>query len=100
MTPAATLSNPFPNGLQQPAGAANGLSTYLGQSVSFYNYNQAAPYSIRFAFDIQRELAKSLALQVGYIGNHSVHQTLNRSLDYTPAQYLSTSPFRDQAPPM
>jgi hypothetical protein len=96
LTPAATLSNPFPTGLLQPAGAANGLSTYLGQGVSFYNPNPLAPYSIRFGFDIQRELAKSLVLQVGYIGNHAVHQALNRSLDYTPAQYLSTSPFRDQ----
>src|SRR5262249_33197045 len=29
LTPAATLSNPFPNGIQAPAGSANGLLTYV-----------------------------------------------------------------------
>jgi hypothetical protein len=29
LTPAATLSNPFPNGILQPVGAANGLATYM-----------------------------------------------------------------------
>jgi hypothetical protein len=97
LTPAATLSNPFPSGIQYPVGAAGGLATYLGQSISFYNPHELEPYSIRWDFDIQKELIKNLLLQVGYIGNHSVHLQVNRSLDYIPPQYLSTEPYRDTA---
>src|SRR5262249_39613176 len=35
LTPAATLSNPFPNGIVRPPGAANGAATFLGQQVTF-----------------------------------------------------------------
>jgi hypothetical protein len=97
LTPATTLSNPFPSGIQYPVGAAQGLSTYLGQSVSFYNPHELEPYSIRWDFDIQKELAKNLLLQVGYIGNHAVHLQVNKTLDYIPPQYLSTEPYRDTA---
>ncbi len=38
LTPAVagqpTLSNPFPSGILQPAGSAQGLATYVGQNVS------------------------------------------------------------------
>jgi len=97
LTPATTLSNPFPNGIQYPVGAAAGLSTYLGQSVSFYNPHELEPYSIRWDFDIQKEVIKNLLFQVGYIGNHASHLQVNRSLDFIPPQYLSTEPYRDAA---
>lgn len=97
LTPAATLSNPFPAGIQYPAGAAAGMATYLGQSVSFYNPHELEPYSIRWDFDIQKELLKNLLFQAGYIGNHTVHLQVNHSLDYIPPQYLSTEPYRDAA---
>jgi len=97
LTPATTLSNPFPSGVQYPVGAAAGMATYLGQSVSFYNPHELEPYSIRWDFDIQKEVIKNLLVQVGYIGNHDVHLQVNRSLDYIPPQYLSTEPYRDAA---
>ena len=36
-------------------------------------------------------------LEAGYIGNRGTHQGLGEELNPTPAQYLSTSPVRDQA---
>jgi hypothetical protein len=97
LTPAATLSNPFPNGIVQPVGAAQGVNTYLGQSVSFTNPNLQNQYSLRWNLDIQHQLAKDLLVQIGYIGNHSVHLTMNQTLSALPSQYLSRSPFRDTA---
>lgn len=93
----ATLSNPFPSGFLQPAGSTQGLSTYLGQSISFYNPAPVNPYSMRWDFDVEHTLGKNVVIEAGYEGNHAVHLTDNQSLDYFPAQYLSTLPFRDNA---
>ena len=95
LTPATTLSNPFPTGIQQPVGAAAGFNTFLGQSVTYYNPDFANQYSLRWTFDVQQQLAKDTVLEVGYIGNHSVHLTTSLSQAVLPAQFLSTSPFRD-----
>src|ERR1044071_1289510 len=52
----ATLANPFPTGFLLPLGAAGGLSTNLGQSVSFFNQSLANPYVQRWQFALQRGL--------------------------------------------
>jgi len=95
LTPATTLSNPFPNGIQQPVGAAAGVNTYLGQSITYYNPDMANQYSLRWTFDVQQQLPLDTVVEAGYIGNHSVHLPTSYSLTSLPAQYLSTSPFRD-----
>ncbi len=97
LTPAATLSNPFPQGLVQPPGNSQGVNTSLGQSISFYNPNLANEYSLRWDLDIQHQFGKNLLLEAGYTGNHSVHLATSQSLGALPAQYLSTLPVRDTA---
>jgi hypothetical protein len=97
LTPAMSLSNPFPSGITQPPGAANGINTYLGQGVTFLNPDTLRQYNIRWTFDVQHELSKNTTLEVGYIGNHGIHLTNNFSFGALPAKYLSTSPFRDAA---
>jgi hypothetical protein len=97
LTPAATLANPFPGGFQQPTGSSLGIATDLGKSFSYYNPTIHNPYSIRWEVGIQRELPGQMVLELAYIGNHAVHLLLNRNMDALPAQYLSTSPTRDQA---
>ena len=89
LTSAATLTNPFPAGITRPVGAAQGLNTNLGTSVTFLNPDLARQYSLRWNFDIQHELTKNLVLQVGYVGNHSVHLTTNYNFGSLPAQYLT-----------
>src|SRR5207248_7184008 len=56
LTPASTLSNPFPNGFVRPAGAAKGPATFLGQQVVFFNTHVRNPYDLRWNFSIQRQL--------------------------------------------
>ena len=96
-TPATTLSDPFPGGaIAQPVGSSLGLSTFLGQTVSFFAPNIKDPYSLRWNFGIQHELAKDLLVEVDYMGNHGVHLPVAvTQLNVVPRQYLSTLPNRD-----
>lgn len=95
--PAMSLSDPFPGGITQPPGAANGINTYLGQGITFCNPHLLRQYNIRWTFDIQQELSKNTTLEVGYIGNHGIHLTNNFSFGALPVKYLSTSLTRDAA---
>jgi hypothetical protein len=97
LTPAATLSNPFPNGILNPVGNTLGLDTFLGQSVNFFHPSLRNPYSLRWNFTLQRELAPNLVVEAGYMANHAVRLTGNRGQNWIPPQYLSTKPVRDQA---
>ncbi|MFB3826960.1 MAG: carboxypeptidase regulatory-like domain-containing protein [Bryobacteraceae bacterium] len=97
LTPNATLSNPFPGGILKQRGSADGLATYLGNSVGYFSPSVRNAYSLRFNFDIQRELPGNMVLEVGYVHNHSLHMGVDRQRNAVPAQFLSTSPVRDAA---
>jgi hypothetical protein len=97
LRPAVTLSNPYPQGIQAPTGSAAGLGTFLGQGITFFNPNPKNPYSIRWNFDIQRQIGKGMVFEIGYTGNHAVHLPIDYDFDAIPAQYLSSNFFRDQA---
>ena len=49
--------NPYPQGILQPTGSRLGLSTFLGQSVTFVDPNRAIPRVHQFSVSVQRELA-------------------------------------------
>jgi hypothetical protein len=97
LRPAVTLDNPYPTGILQPTGSSLGMNTFLGQSISFFNPHPLNPYSLRWNVDVQHQLGKGAVVEVGYTGNHYVHLPFSQNMNYTPAQYLSSSPFRDQA---
>ena len=98
LSPANTLSNPFPTGFQQPAGSSLGLATFLGQSVSFFAPSVRNPYSIHWNLGVQHQLPANILLEVDYIANHSVHLPVaSTQLNAVPQAYLSKSPVRDQA---
>lgn len=92
----ANLTNPFPGGFLFPLKSSGGLATNLGQGVSFFNQNVRNPYMQRWQFALQRELLRNTLLEVSYVGNRGTRQRNSRSLNAVPAQYLSTSPVRDQ----
>jgi len=98
LTPAATLSNPFPGGaFTQPAGASAGLATNAGQAVNFMNPQMKSPYSVRWNLSLQYQLTPNLVTEVAYIGNHSVHLPVTYTqLNAIPEQYLSKLLVRDQ----
>jgi len=96
LTPATTLSNPFPNGIQPLSTTTPGLGTFLGQSVTFFNPHVRNPYSVRWNFGIERQLPGDTVLEVVYIGNHSVHLPVTTNLNGIPQQYLATGWVRNQ----
>lgn len=96
LTPATTLSNPFPSGIAKPTGSSQGLGTYMGQSIAFFNEAPFNPYSIKWNFNYQRELMKSVVMEVGYAGNRANSLSVDQQMNFVPQQYLSTSPTRDQ----
>jgi outer membrane receptor protein involved in Fe transport len=97
LTPATTLSNPFPNGLQLQGSAVQGLTANIGQSITFTNPYIKSPYTMRGTLSIQHQLQGNVLLEITYIASRSVHLRENESLDNIPRQYLSTSGARNQA---
>jgi len=98
LSPAATLSNPYPNGLVAPAGATAGLATFNGQFVNFLNPEMKNPYSLRWDLGVQHTFGTNTLLEVAYIGNHAVHTPITvTQLNFIPAKFLSTLPVRDAA---
>jgi hypothetical protein len=93
----ATLANPLPNGLLPVLGAAGGLETTLGQGTSAFPRNRPAAYAQRFSFGLQREFGMGFMGEASYVGNRSTRLIVSRSQSYTPREYLSTLPVRDQA---
>ena len=96
-----TLSNPFQGGILEPVGSTQGIETFLGQSITFFNQNPVQSYQQRWELGFQRELGGGFVAEASYIGNRGTHietyrtATENRNLNVTPQRYLSTSPARD-----
>jgi hypothetical protein len=64
------LRNPFPNGLDQPTGSAEGLLTRVGSTVAgAYRRDNPTPYLQSYSFDIQYEVNPHAVLELGYTGN-------------------------------
>ena len=93
----ANLANPFPDGIQAPPGAAQGLRTFLGRAVSFFRDNRRIGYQQRWSLSVQRALPWRSLIEVQYVGNRGTALEVSTNFNNVPAQYLSTSPVRDQA---
>ncbi len=93
----ANLANPFPSGVLSPAGANNGLATFLGQGISFTPLDINNTQAQRWSFGVQRELPGNWLLELQYVGNHGYDGVLAVSINGIPRQFLSTSTFRDQS---
>lgn len=95
LTFSSTLSNPFPNGILEPLGAAQGAETFVGQAITFFNEDPRMPYMQRWQFGIQRELPAGFVTELNYVGNRGTNIEIQRNLNVTPQRYLSRSPVRD-----
>ncbi len=95
LTPYGTLSNPFPTGLVNPPGNTLGLATNLGQAVSFFPNRLLNDYAERWDIDLQQELPGKVLFEMGYVGEHGLHNGVTRNINYIPAQYLNVGQARD-----
>jgi hypothetical protein len=66
--PANPLSNPFPQGLNQPVGSSQGLLTLVGNGISAFQRLHPSGYVQSYSLDFQYELSKSAFIEVGYSG--------------------------------
>ncbi|MFP5267003.1 MAG: carboxypeptidase-like regulatory domain-containing protein [Acidobacteriota bacterium] len=98
LTPATTLSDPFPtatNPIVQPYGSEYGINTQLGSSVTYLAHVKV-PYSEHYELDIQKQLSSTWLVEVTFEGAHQVHNSYNNNVSaagYLP--YLSRSPLLD-----
>ncbi len=97
LTPFATLSNPFPLGIDRPAGSSAGLLTFAGQTVRFLSPELQSPYAVRWTFGFQHTLDEKTVLEAVYTGNRAEHLPITYTQrNAIPVKYLSTLPVRDQ----
>ena len=92
----ATLANPFPDGIDRPQGSGQGLRTFLGRGVSFFQVKNRVPYMQRWSVGVQQSLGWRSALEVQYVGNRGTALGVSTNFNPIPRQYLSTSAVRDQ----
>ncbi|MBI4875272.1 MAG: TonB-dependent receptor [Acidobacteria bacterium] len=97
LTYRATLSNPFPDGIQRASGASLGLRTQLGKTATYFDELPLNHYMQRWTFSLQRELGGRTLIEGSYVGNRGTHLNVSRQMNPVPRQYLSASEARDQA---
>ena len=88
-TPVNPLSNPYPSGVVLPTGSSQGLSTALGQNVSFIDPSHVQPRATQFTLNVQQQLPGSLIVQVGYVGQRPTHLEVNHNINILPSQYYN-----------
>ena len=95
LTPFNRLANPFPNGLNTPPGAAAGLLTGVGQSISAGRAGEhfvpefKLGLSQQFSFGFQFVLPGAISAEAGYVGNRSRNLTISRNVNTHPDEFLS-----------
>lgn len=87
--PLNTLSNPFPSGLLQPSGSSLGLTTSIGNAISFTSPNFKNPYVWQFSLGLQYEITHTLLVSVSYVGSQTRHLEVSKAVDYLTPQQLS-----------
>ncbi len=91
LTPATTLSNPFPTGLVQPTGASAGLGTFLGNSLTYFSPVVRNAYAERYTLDVQRLLPLGILGEVAYIGNVTHRLPISQFPNFIRRQFETTA---------
>ena len=66
--PTATLTNPLPNGAARPVGSSLGPLTGVGGQIEFIDQDKGAPWVQQYSVDLQRDLGRSVAVGIEYVG--------------------------------
>jgi hypothetical protein len=107
LTPADSLSNPFPNGLTQPVGAGPGLLSSIGQSITTLLRDSPNGYAQQWSFSAQRSLRTDLVVEAAYTGSKGTKLAMPLAINNLDSALLSqgnallqtvANPFRTYAP--
>jgi hypothetical protein len=101
ITPAVSLSDPFPsslypNGLLQPIGSSQGLATNLGQSISAQYLDRPLPYSHQYSVGFQRVLRGGWLVDAAYSGNLTRRLPVTVPLNFISVSTLNSLPVADR----
>ena len=101
-TPYLHLDNPFPNGLNQPAGSSLGLLNDVGYGANGPLRTHAAnltPYEQSWSFGVERQMPWNMVLDAEYIGKKGTHLAFSgaNQLDILGPQVESYSPSQISA---
>ena len=79
--PTCSLTDPFPRGLEQPQGAAQGLLTGVGGDLDFVDQTARTAFVHQYSLDVKRELPGRVAVSVGYLGSRSERLAVGGTAD-------------------
>ncbi len=105
LSPATTLSDPFPvittalggppNPIVLPYGSTYGANTQLGSSITYYAPVKV-PFSEHYTLDMQKQVGTNWLFEAGYVGDRQIHNYANDNISATPLlPFLSRSPQLD-----
>src|SRR5579884_716259 len=98
VTPANTLSNPYPQGILPTQNDRNPLAN-TGSTISAPEHSFTSPYVQSWSFGIQSELPGKLVVDAHYWGSKGTHLLDTWNINQLPDQYLSLgSHLNDQVP--
>lgn len=101
ITPKDLLRNPFPNGQLPAIGNSQGLSTLIGNNVTFVEPSDVTPKFHNWHFDLQREVAPRTVISASYVGSRAINISaaptdftgaINQNLNQLDPSYLSLGP--------
>jgi outer membrane receptor protein involved in Fe transport len=83
LTPANSLSNPFPNGLLIPSGSANGSATLIGTGgINFSVSDRPVPNVKQFTLGIQQQLPSGFVADLSYAGSRTRQLEVSSNINY------------------
>lgn len=91
LTPALTISNPFPTGLLTPIGNSLGAATNLGLGIGAQYLDRPLPYSQQWSLGFQRELPGGWMVDSSYSGNYTRRLPVGVSANYIPTSQLGNA---------
>ncbi|MBV8829011.1 MAG: carboxypeptidase regulatory-like domain-containing protein [Acidobacteriaceae bacterium] len=99
--PADLVSNPFPNGVNQPTGSSLGPLTLVGDGLGqiWIKQPHPTPYSEEWSFDLQYQIGAHSVIEAGYTGIRGkklLYGNPNLDLDQLYPSFLSLGAQLDQ----
>lgn len=94
------LSNPLPNGVTPPAGAALGLATGVGGALSFNDAQRKRPNVWQYSAGFQYELRPGLLVDLSYVGSQTDQIGTSNNINFlTPDQLALGTVYLNQSVP-
>jgi len=67
-----SLSNPFPNGVNQQLSSPSGLANNLGTTLNTMLHSQRTPLTYNYNIGVEYELPHQIVLSAGYVGSRGL----------------------------